>query len=218
MTDLTAAFWLAAAWMPRFLTAAALTLALAAAVFAISAAAGLALALLSRQAPAVMRWGLEAFSGVFRAVPELVILFAVFFGARQLGATIDPVGSTILAFGLVGIAYDFQVFKGALAAIPDGQFEAGRALGLKSWQLHAAVILPQLLPIARKGWITYAIGTVKRISIASAISVSELMYVTKQAIAASNAPFLFLSIATGLYVLIVLPLLYFNETKQAAGR
>jgi superfamily II DNA or RNA helicase len=36
--------------------------------------------------------------------------------------------------------YHRQVFKGALAAIPDGQFEAGRALGLKSWQLHAAVM------------------------------------------------------------------------------
>ncbi|MEJ1160503.1 ABC transporter permease subunit [Prosthecomicrobium sp. N25] len=215
MADLSAALGLAAAWMPRLLTATALTLAIAAAVFTISAVFGLLLALVNRDAPRPLRWAIEAFSGVLRAIPELVVLFAVFFGGRQIGAAIDPVASTILAFGLVGIAYDFQVFKGALGVIPEGQFEAGRALGMRPWQVYGAVVLPQLLPIARKGWITYAIGTIKRISIASAISVSELMYVTKQAIAASNAPFLFLSLATGLYVLIVMPLLAFNERQPA---
>ena len=75
-----------------------------------------------------------------------------------------------------------------------------------------------MLPLARKGWITYAIGTVKRLSIASAVSVSELMYVTKQGIAATNAPFLFLSLAVGLYVLIVAPLLAFNKRPVKAGR
>lgn len=218
MAEVAAAAGLAAAWAPRLLWAAALTLAVAAVVFAVSGLVGLVLALASRGAPRALRWTVEGFSGVFRAIPELVVLFAVFFGGRQMGLSLDPVTSTIVAFGLVGIAYDFQVFKGALAAVPEGQFEAGRALGLKPWQVHAAVILPQLLPLARKGWITYAIGTIKRISIASAISVSELMYVTKQAIAATNAPFLFLSLATGLYVLIVMPLLVFNERGREPAR
>ena len=44
------------------------------------------------------------------------------------------------------------------------------------------------------------------------------MYVTKQAIAATNEPFLFLSIAIGLYILIVTPLLAFNERSQKARR
>lgn len=205
---------LALAWMPRLLWAAALTLVLAAVIFTISAVFGIALAIANRSANTWMRAAIEAFSAIFRSLPELVILFFFFFGGRQLGLQLGTIGSAVAAFGLVGIAYDYQVFKGALNAVAPGQFDAARALGLRPWQTYAAVILPQMLPIARKGWITYAIGTIKRISIASAISVSEIMYVTKQAIAATNSPFLFLSIAVGLYVVIVMPLLVFNERRQ----
>lgn len=205
---------LALAWLPRFGAAAALTIALSAAIFAASGVVGLALALATRDAKsAAPRLALEAFSGFFRAVPELVVLFFVFFGGPQIGVDLGPIGATLVAFGLVGVAYDFQVFKGALAAVPAGQFEAGRALGLGRFKLYAFVVLPQMLPVARKGWLTYAIGTVKRVSIASAVSVSEIMYVTKQAIAATNAPFLFLSIAVALYIAIVAPLLAFNERR-----
>jgi len=203
---------IALAWLPRLLTAAALTIGLSAVIFAISGAVGLLLAVLARDEGA--RWRrrvIETFSGAFRLLPELIVLFFVFFGSAQLGYGLGPIPATIVAFGLVGIAYDYQVFKGALAVIPQGQFEAGRALGLREWHIYVRIVLPQMLPIARKGWITYAIGTVKRLSIASAVSVSEILYVTKQAIAATNAPFVFLSIAVALYCLIVAPLLVFNE-------
>jgi His/Glu/Gln/Arg/opine family amino acid ABC transporter permease subunit len=209
---------IALAWLPRLLAAAGLTLALAAIIFTLSGTLGLALALATHRRRS--RWPARAaavFSGVFRAVPELVILFFVFFGGVQIGFDPGPLGATIIAFGLVGIAYDLQVFRGALAAVPQGQFEAARALGLGRLRLLGLVILPQMLPIARKGWLTYAIGTVKRVSIASAVSVSEILYVTKQAIATTNAPFLFLSLAAALYMLIVAPLLLFNERRVAGG-
>jgi His/Glu/Gln/Arg/opine family amino acid ABC transporter permease subunit len=208
---------LALAWLPRLATAAGLTIGLAVAISAITAPVGaaLALAIYGREARRV-RMAIEAFSAFFRAIPELVVLFFFYFGATQAGIDLGAVGSTIVAFALVGAAYDYQVFKGALAAIPIAQYEVGRALGMPVWLVHLKVILPQMLPLAKKGWITYAIGTVKRISIASAISVSEILYVTKQGIAATNAPFLFLSIAVGLYVLIVSPLLVWNEARSGA--
>ena len=210
---------IALAWLPQLFSAAILTLALAAIIFAISGALGLALALLVRSAASPWpRRVAEGFSSIFRSLPELVVLFFLFFGGVQIGLDLGAVGSTIVAFGLVGIAFDYQVFKGALSAIPEGQFDGARALGLSRWRLFGLVILPQMLPLARKGWITYAIATIKRLSIASAVSVSEIMYVTKQAIAATNEPFLFLSIAIGLYILIVTPLLAFNERPQKARR
>jgi His/Glu/Gln/Arg/opine family amino acid ABC transporter permease subunit len=207
----------ALAWLPRLATAAALTIGLAAAISAITAPVGasLALALYGHDAPRA-RAAAESFSAFFRAIPELVVLFFFYFGATQVGLDLGAIGSTVLAFALVGAAYDYQVFKGALAAIPVAQYEVGRALGMPAWLVHLKIVLPQMLPLAKKGWITYAIGTVKRISIASAISVSEILYVTKQGIAATNAPFLFLSIAVALYVLIVSPLLVWNEARGGA--
>lgn len=207
----------ALAWLPRLAVAAALTIGLAVAISAITGPLGaaLALALYGREAPRA-RALVEGFSAFFRAIPELVVLFFFYFGATQVGVDLGSVGSTVFAFALVGAAYDYQVFKGALAAIPVGQYEVGRALGMPAWVVYWNVILPQMLPLAKKGWITYAIGTVKRISIASAISVSEILYVTKQGIAATNAPFLFLGLAVALYVLIVSPLLIWNESRGGA--
>ncbi|MGD9479920.1 ABC transporter permease subunit [Shinella sp. G-2] len=212
---------IALAWLPRLFTAAALTIGLSAVVFTLSAAFGLLLSFVHYgREKSFPRQAIEAFSAFFRSVPELVVLFLFFFGGPQLGVDLGPVGSTILAFTLVGIAFDYQVFKGALKVIPFGQYEAGIALGLPRRIVFLRVLVPQVLPLARKGWITYAIGTVKRMSIASAVSVSEILYVTKQGIAATNAPFTFLSIAVGLYILIVTPLLVFNERKpkQAVAR
>ncbi|MBE1205490.1 ABC transporter permease subunit [Aminobacter carboxidus] len=205
---------IALAWLPRLLVAAALTLALSTVVFTASAIFGLLLSLVHYgREKSWLRNGIEAFSAFFRSVPELVVLFLFFFGGPQIGIDFGPVGSTIIAFTLVGIAFDYQVFKGALKAVSFGQYEAGLALGLPRWIVFLRVLLPQVLPLARKGWITYAIGTVKRMSVASAVSVSEILYVTKQGIAATNAPFTFLTLAVGLYILIVTPLLVFNERK-----
>lgn len=212
---------IALAWLPRLLVAAALTIALSAVVFTLSAIFGLLLSLVHYgREKSWFRNGIEAFSAFFRSVPELVVLFLFFFGGPQIGIDFGPIGSTIIAFTLVGIAFDYQVFKGALATIPFGQYEAGKALGLPAQVVFRRVLIPQVLPLARKGWITYAIGTVKRMSIASAVSVSEILYVTKQGIAATNAPFTFLTLAVGLYILIVTPLLVFNERKpkQAVAR
>ena len=205
---------IALAWLPRLLVAAALTIGLSAVVFTLSAVFGLLLSLVHYgRKKSWLRNGIEAFSAFFRSVPELVVLFLFFFGGPQIGIDFGPIGSTIIAFTLVGIAFDYQVFKGALKAVPFGQYEAGLALGLPRRIVFLRVLIPQILPLARKGWITYAIGTVKRMSIASAASVSEILYVTKQGIAATNAPFTFLTLAVGLYILIVTPLLVFNERK-----
>lgn len=212
---------IAIAWLPRLLTAAVLTIGLSAIVFTLSAVFGLLLSFVHYgREKSALRKGIEAFSAFFRSVPELVVLFLFFFGGPQIGVDFGPIGSTIIAFTLVGIAFDYQVFKGALKVIPFGQYEAGIALGLPRFAVFLKVLVPQVLPLARKGWITYAIGTVKRMSIASAVSVSEILYVTKQGIAATNAPFAFLTIAVGLYILIVTPLLVFNERKprQAVAR
>lgn len=212
---------MALAWLPRLLVAAALTIGLSAVVFTLSAVFGLLLSLVHYgREKSWPRNGIEAFSAFFRSVPELVVLFLFFFGGPQVGIDFGPIGSTIIAFALVGIAFDYQVFKGALKAVPFGQYEAGLSLGLPKRIVFLRVLIPQVLPLARKGWITYAIGTVKRMSIASAVSVSEILYVTKQGIAATNAPFTFLTLAVGLYILIVAPLLVFNERKpkQAVAR
>lgn len=104
---------IALAWLPRLLVAAALTIGLSAVVFSLSAVFGLLLSLVHYgREKSWLRNGIEAFSAFFRSVPELVVLFLFFFGGPQVGIDFGPIGSTIIAFTLVGIAFDYQVFKG----------------------------------------------------------------------------------------------------------
>jgi His/Glu/Gln/Arg/opine family amino acid ABC transporter permease subunit len=187
-------------WLPRFLEAAWLTLQIFVVVSAMGTAAGLALALLERGAAGRLLRPLAAvYSWIFRATPELVVLLFCFLGLPSLGLEIEPVAAAILGFTLIGAAYEYEVFRGALRAVPAGQYEAARALGIPWPSMMRRIVLPQVLRIAVTPWVTYATGSVKRISIASAVAVSEIMYVTKQAISFTNAPFEFILLATLLY-------------------
>ena len=187
-------------WLPRLGSAALLTIALFLVVVTLSGASGLAMALLElpRERIATRRF-FSVFSWLFRGIPELVVLLICFLGLPQIGLELGPVQSAVLGFWLVGCAYDYQVFRGALRSVPAGQYEAGRALGLGQWQLLRCVVIPQMFRIALGPWATYAVGALKRMSIASAVSVSEVMYVSKQAISATGKPFEFIFLAFALY-------------------
>jgi len=184
-----------AAWLPRLGQAAALTLGLFAVVACLSATAGLAMALTERVGGRIY----AAISWFFRGVPELIILLICYLGLPQIKIDLGPVGSAILGFTLIGMVYDYEVFRAALKAVPAGQYDAARALGLTNLQTIRKVVLPQVFRIALTPWMTYATGALKRMSIASAIAVSEIMHVTKQAIAVTDMPFTFIFFAFALY-------------------
>ncbi len=113
------------------------------------------------------------------------MLFLFFFGGPQIGIDFGPIGSTIIAFSLVGIAFDYQLFRAYCFRSPSPV--RGRAgWGLSKQLIFLKIIIPQMLPNCPQGLITYAIGTVKRMSIASAVSVSEILFVAKQGIAANK--------------------------------
>lgn len=186
-------------WLPRLGSATLLTLGLFLLIALLSGTTGLTMALLEQSggktSRKVLKWTFTLFSGFFRGIPELVVLFACFLGLAQVGLELGPIQSAVLGFWLVGAAYDYQVFRGALNSVPRGQYEAGRALGLSPWQVLRFVVIPQMFRIALGPWATYATGALKRMSIASAVSVSEIMYVTKQGIAATGKPFEFIFLA-----------------------
>lgn len=148
------------------------------------------------------RWLPRVYGGIswfFRGVPELIILLICYLGLPQIKVDLGPVGSAILGFSLIGMVYDYEVFRSALAAVPPGQYDAARALGLNTHLTIRKVIMPQVLRIALTPWMTYATGALKRMSIASAVAVSEIMHVTKQAISVTNMPFTFIFFAFALY-------------------
>ncbi|MCO6187608.1 amino acid ABC transporter permease [Rhizobium sp. L1K21] len=82
---------------------------------------------------------------VFRDIPQVVLLFFIFFGAPAFGLQLGPLQATILCLSLWGGANGAEIVRGGINAVPRHQFESARSLGLGSFSIFVAIILPQAL-------------------------------------------------------------------------
>jgi len=157
--------------------------------FALSFVLGLLLALFQ---VADIR-GLKQFSRfyiwVFRGTPLIVQLFIIFFGLPSIGIVLDAFPAAVLGFGLNLAAYNAEVFRSSIMAIPKGQTEAAYMIGLSYPQMMARIILPQSFPIAFPSLFNNLISLLKDTSLAASITVIELFTVTQQIAARVYEPF-----------------------------
>lgn len=157
--------------------------------FAVSLVLGLLLALV--QVANVK--GLKQFSifyiWIFRGTPLLVQLFIIFFGMPSIGIMIDAFPAAVIAFGLNLAAYNAEVFRSAILAIPKGQSEAAYMIGLNYVQTMAKVVLPQSFKIAFPSLFNNLISLLKDTSLASSITVVELFTSAQQIAARTYEPF-----------------------------
>ncbi|WP_180902703.1 amino acid ABC transporter permease [Martelella soudanensis] len=174
---------------PRFADAIWLTVWLFAVIAVISTLIGLVLALTWSGRPnAIFSRCLSIYTWIFRGLPELVVLLFCYLGLPYLGIDLGSIGAALLAFVLIGTAFHAEIFKAALSAVDPRLIETSRALGMGSGLRLRRVVLPQVIRIALSPWATFLAGNVKMLSVASAISVSEVMMVTRQSLAISNDP------------------------------
>lgn len=144
----------------------------------------------------------RVYSLIFRAVPELIVIFLCFFVLPRFGLKFDPVTAVIISFVLVRTAYDYELFKGTLNGIEQAQIDACRALGIPLWSMIWRIVIPQVVRIAAGPWVTLAVGALKGLSLASAIGVSEIVFVARQGIILTGEPFQFIATAAFLYGII----------------
>lgn len=138
----------------------------------------------------------RAYVTVARGVPDLLIVFAVFFGAPLTLATLTgrPVEVDTFAAGVVALALSFgayvaEIFRGALLSVPRAQREAARMLGLSRAQALATVVLPQAARAALAPFGNQSIVLLKQTSIVSIVGCDELMRKTAEAAGATRQPF-----------------------------
>ncbi|RLE93128.1 MAG: amino acid ABC transporter permease [Thermoprotei archaeon] len=117
---------------------------------------------------------ITAYVEVFRGTPVLVQLLFIYFGLPSLGIKLDPVLAGIVALGLNSAAYQSEIFRSALKAIPNEQVLAAESLGLSNIQIYRYVILPQALRVAVPSLINEIVALIKESSLVSIIGVAEL--------------------------------------------
>ncbi len=173
---------------------------------AISIPLGLLLGVLMTRRNIVLRAVLRVYLEFIRIMPQMVLLFLVFFGTtRALGWDLSGEVSAIVVFSLWGTAEMGDLVRGALISIPRHQYESAEALGLNKVQTYYYIIIPQtlrrLLPLS----INLITRMIKTTSLILMIGVVEVLKVAQQIIEAnrSASP----NAAFGIYLTVLL--LYF---------
>jgi cystine transport system permease protein len=154
----------------------------------------------------------RAYVSVIRGTPLLLQLFIVFFGLPSLGLTIDPWPSAIIALTLNVGGYASEAVRGAILAVPRGQWEAAMTVGMGRTTTLRRVVLPQASRIAVPSLSNTLISLVKDTSLVSAITVTELLR-TAQEIAAPSFEFFTLYGLAAVYYWVVCLVLSFGQTR-----
>ncbi|RYB06628.1 amino acid ABC transporter permease [Lichenibacterium ramalinae] len=168
---LASPYLLAGAWATLWLTAAGMALGLA---------LGFALALLRRSRRRWLSMPAALYIWFFRGTPLLVQLIVIYTGLPQLGLKFSVVTSALIGLSLNEAAYLAEIIRSGLAAIPEGQTGAGRALGLREWQIMRLIVMPQALRVILPPLGNSVNGLLKTTSITSVISMEELLRRTQE--------------------------------------
>lgn len=163
-------------FLPGLLEGALVTIeiTLGAAVLAIAAA--LTAAMAKMYGPRPVRWLAGCYVEVFRGTSALVQLFWLFFVLPQLGLTLAPLTAAILALGLNIGAYGSEVVRGAVSAVPRGQWEASVALNMTRGQALREVVLPQALVAMIPPWGNLLVELLKSTALVSLITIADLAF------------------------------------------
>ncbi|MGH6890866.1 MAG: ABC transporter permease, partial [Dongiaceae bacterium] len=161
----------------------------------------------------VLRAIAEAYTISIRGVPEYVLLLLVFFGTSsvlQIVAEnlfgydeyieVPPFPAGVFAIGVVYGAFTTEIFRGAILAVPKGQIEAAKAVGMSPFLLWRRILMPQVIRYAIPGLGNVWLVLLKATALMSVVNLDELT--RKAAISAgyTKEPFTFYIVAAALYL------------------
>ncbi len=156
-----------------FLQGAVVTALLSLAAFAIAMPLGVLLAAARMGAGRLVQVVATAYVELLRGTPVLLQLYVLYYGLAPI-LKLGPLTAATLGLGLNYAAYEAEVYRGALMAVPRGQTEAAAALGLGPWQTLRHVMLPQAMRTALPAVTNDFVSLLKDSSLVSVLTVVEL--------------------------------------------
>ncbi|MGB3290587.1 MAG: ABC transporter permease subunit [Burkholderiaceae bacterium] len=202
-------------WGWTLLRGAAMTLLISVLGMALGIVIGIAGASIKTAGARLASLLVSGYTTVVRSIPELLIIYLLFFGSVQAAADLAdalrwqdamtnwfPALVGILAIGLIAGSYSVEVFRGALKAIPPGQIEAAKAIGMAPWQRLRRIVIPQMfwyaLPGANNVWQT----ALKDTALISLVGLVEIMRAAVLGAAATREPLALYLMAGALYFIV----------------
>ncbi|WP_112311967.1 ABC transporter permease [Pseudogemmobacter bohemicus] len=161
----------------------------------------------------ILRDCLGVYTTMVRALPELILILLLYFGLTDLmnrallvmgyeRIQISGVVAGIIVLGVVQGAYATEILRGAILAVPAGQIEAAKAMGMPARKVASRITLPTMLGLALPGLSNLWLIATKDTALMAIVGFNELTLATRQAASTTKAFFTFF-IAAGLIYLVI---------------
>lgn len=165
---------------------------------------------------------LVVYIDLFRAFPPLVLLIFLYTGLPYLGVELSPMGCVAVGFMLNNSSYFGEIFRAGLESVPRGQHEAARSTGLTRLQSLIHVEIPQAVRNVFPDLVSNMIEVIKLTTIASVVSVPDMLYAarTAQSMLYNPTPIV---LAAAIYLALLWPLVQLlnhlenRQRRVAAG-
>ncbi|MCQ9121148.1 ABC transporter [Rodentibacter pneumotropicus] len=151
------------------------------------------------------------FVALLRGLPEILVVLLVYFGSTEIvemltGEYIEfgAFGCGVFALSLIFAAYASQTIRGAIQAIPKGQWESGAALGLNKGYTFIHIVMPQVWRHALPGLSNQWLVLLKDTALISLIGVDDLMRQAQLINTNTHQPFTWYGIAALIYLVVTL--------------
>jgi polar amino acid transport system permease protein len=192
------------AWMARWAIAGGLGLTLAISLLAVGFGTllGVAVGLILTYGHWTLRFLIRIYTDFLRGTPVFVLILACFYILAVVGIDLTAFEAGVFALTLFCSSHVGEIVRGALQAIPPGQTDAAKAVGLTFGQIFCYVLLPQALRQMLPTWVNTATEIVKASTLLSIIGVVELLLSVQQIISRNFLSLEFYFFAGFLYFLI----------------
>lgn len=205
--------WGAHGWSDELVLGSLVTILAAVCAYAVGICFAICFAAMKLSRSPVLIFIASAFTTVVRGLPELLVVYLMYFGSGMLlmaiakgvfgyGQYIElPIFAVgVLCLSLSSSAYSTEVIRGAVLSVPKGQIDAARALGMSRLVRFRRILVPQVTRYAIAGLSNVWLFTLKHTSLLSVIGLAEIMRVSYVGSGATQQPFTFYACALLLYL------------------
>jgi polar amino acid transport system permease protein len=179
-------------------------------------AVGLATGIVRTTAP---RWAsipLRGYIEVFRCTPLLVQLVWVYYALPVLiGVEMTAAMACFITLSLYAGSFYAEIFRGGIEAVDKGQWEAGRAIGMRRAKIFRRIVLPQAVQVMIPSFINQTILQLKNTSLVSVVAVGDLLYQGSVITAASYRPLEIYTTIAVIYFVVLFPLTLIADQVEA---
>lgn len=159
---------------------------------------------------------LRGYIEVFRCTPLLVQLVWVYYALPVLiGVEMTAATACFITLSLYAGAFYAEIFRGGIESVDAGQWEAGRAIGMRRGKIFRRIVLPQAIQVMIPSFINQTILQLKNTSLVSVVAVGDLLYQGSVITAASYRPLEIYTTIAAVYFAVLFPLTLVADQVEA---